>query len=225
LTAAGAIIATIFVTAKIAAAVQGTIILIKSLIAAYNLLKASALVAGIAQAFALNPLLGVGAVALAAAVLAAANALVGNDEKLPQFAVGGAPGAISGGAGGSTSGSVVGGGVVSGGVVPKIKIPVIPEIKGDAGGTEGVAGAGTTDSQNTARLIAAAAAASASMSDINARTMAIRARERGDVPATVVINVNAPSVIDEEGFSRATANALNNSTFRGTNGASNLVYL
>jgi hypothetical protein len=45
------------------------------------------------------------------------------------------------------------------------------------------------------------------------------------VPATVVINVNAPSVIDEEGFSRATANALNNSTFRGTNGASNLVYL
>jgi hypothetical protein len=70
-------------------------------------------------------------------------------------------------------------------------------------------------------LIAAAAAASASMSDINARTMAIRARERGDV----IINVNAPSVIDEEGFSRATANALNNSTFRGTNGASNLVYL
>jgi hypothetical protein len=51
--------------------------------------------------------------------------------------------------------------------------------------------------------------------------MAIRARERGDV----IINVNAPSVIDEEGFSRATANALNNSTFRGTNGAANLVYL
>jgi hypothetical protein len=223
----GGIIATIFVTSKIAAAVQGTIVLITSLIKAYNLLKASALVAGIASAFALNPLLGVGAVALAAAVLAAANALVGSDEKLPQFAVGGAPGAIKGGigAGGSAGGAGGGGGGGGGGVVPKITIPNIPEIKGDAGGTEGVAGAGTTDSQNTARLIAAAAAASASMSDINARTMAIRARERGDVPATVVINVNAPSVIDEEGFSRATANALNNSTFRGTNGASNLVYL
>jgi hypothetical protein len=41
----------------------------------------------------------------------------------------------------------------------------------------------------------------------------------------VVINVNAASVIDEEGFSRAVSDALNNSTFRGTNGASNLVYL
>jgi len=217
----GAIIAGVFVTAKIAAAVQGTIILIKSLIAAYNLLKASALVAGIAQAFALNPLLGVGAVALAAAVLAGANALVGNDEKLPEFAVGGAPGAIKGGA---PSGSgVVGGGVVSGGVVPKIVIPKIPEIMGDKGGTEGVAGAGTTDSQNTARLIAAAAAASASMSDINARTMAIRAKERGDVPSTVVVNVNAPSIINEEGFTRAINEAQNNSFFRGTGGATNLV--
>lgn len=41
----------------------------------------------------------------------------------------------------------------------------------------------------------------------------------------VVINVNAASIIDEEGFSRAVADALNNSTYRGTNGASNLVYL
>jgi phage-related protein len=39
----------------------------------------------------------------------------------------------------------------------------------------------------------------------------------------IVINVNAASVIDEEGFSRAVTDALNNSTFRGTNGASNLV--
>jgi hypothetical protein len=39
----------------------------------------------------------------------------------------------------------------------------------------------------------------------------------------IVINVNAPSVIDEEGFSRAVTDALNNSTFRGTNGASNLL--
>jgi hypothetical protein len=57
------------------------------------------------------------------------------------------------------------------------------------------------------------------MSDINARTMAIRARERGDV----VINVNSPSIIDEEGFTRALNNAQNNSFFRGTGGATNLV--
>jgi hypothetical protein len=218
----GGIIATIFVTSKIAAAVQGTIVLITSLIKAYNLLKASAIVAGIASAFALNPLLGVGAVALAAAVLAGANLLVGSDEKLPEFAVGGAPGAIKGGigAGGSSGvGGSVGGGFVGAGAVPKIIIPNIPEIKGDKGGTEGVAGAGTTDSQNTARLIAAAVAASASMSDINARTMAIRAKERGDV----TINVNAPSIINEEGFTRAINEAQNNSFFRGTGGATNLV--
>jgi hypothetical protein len=40
----------------------------------------------------------------------------------------------------------------------------------------------------------------------------------------IVINVNAASVIDEEGFSRAVTDALNNSTFRGTNGGSNLVF-
>jgi hypothetical protein len=225
LIAVAAVIGTVFVVSKISAAVVATIAIINTLIKAYNLLKASAIVAGVATAFALNPLLGVGAVALAAGVLAGANALARSSDtaEAETFAVGGAPGAIKGGitAGGNTSGGGGGGGFVGVGAVPKIVIPNIPEIKGDKGGTEGVAGAGTTDSQNTARLIAAAAAASASMSDINARTMAIRARERGDV----IINVNAPSIIDEEGFSRATANALNNSTFRGTNGASNLVYL
>jgi hypothetical protein len=40
----------------------------------------------------------------------------------------------------------------------------------------------------------------------------------------IVINVNAASVIDEEGFSRAVTDALNNSTYRGTNGATNFVY-
>jgi len=47
------------------------------------------------------------------------------------------------------------------------------------------------------------------------------------VPSTeekgnVVINVNAPSVIDEEGFTRAVVLALNNSTNRGTTGAGDL---
>ena len=69
------IMATVFVVSKISAAVSATIALIKSLIMAYNALKASAIVTGVATAFALNPLLGVGAAALAAGVLAAANAL------------------------------------------------------------------------------------------------------------------------------------------------------
>lgn len=78
--ALGAVIATVFVVSKISAFVVGTITLIQSLIKAYNALKASSIVAGVAAAFALNPLLGVGAVAVAAGVLAAANALAGQGD-------------------------------------------------------------------------------------------------------------------------------------------------
>lgn len=69
------VITTVFVVSKISAGVTATIALIKTLITAYNALKSSAIVAGVASAFALNPLLGVGAAALAAGVLSAANAL------------------------------------------------------------------------------------------------------------------------------------------------------
>jgi hypothetical protein len=40
------------------------------------------------------------------------------------------------------------------------------------------------------------------------------------VPTQVVVNVNAPSAIDQEGFSRAVVDALNQSTYRGTGGSS-----
>jgi len=84
LIAVAAVITTIFVVNKIAAGVTATIALIKTLIVAYNALKSAAIITGVATAFALNPLLGVGAVALAAAVLAGANALSGSsDVNLP----------------------------------------------------------------------------------------------------------------------------------------------
>jgi hypothetical protein len=115
LIATAGIIATVFVVSKIAAGVTATIALIKSLIMAYNALKASALVAGVASAFALNPLLGVGAVALAAGVLSAANALANNsnanvdlgDGTRTPFGdtiLGGGLGIFGGGAGGSGGG-------------------------------------------------------------------------------------------------------------------------
>ena len=68
----GATIGTIFVVSAIAGWVTATVAGIRTLIVAYNLLKTSAIVAGVASAFALNPLLGVGAAALAAGVLSAA---------------------------------------------------------------------------------------------------------------------------------------------------------
>jgi hypothetical protein len=66
------VLATVFVVSAVAGWVSATVAGIKTLIVAYNLLKTSAIVAGVASAFALNPLLGVGAAALAAGVLSAA---------------------------------------------------------------------------------------------------------------------------------------------------------
>jgi hypothetical protein len=125
----GGIIAGIFVVSKISAGVAATIAVIKSLIVAYNALKASSIVAGVASYFALNPLLGVGAVAVAAGVLAGANALARSSDASTDFgdssgfATSGAPGAISGGGGrgtrfegdGGTGGGIIGGGGGGGG--------------------------------------------------------------------------------------------------------------
>jgi hypothetical protein len=67
----------------------------------------------------------------------------------------------------------------------------------------------------TARLREARAAAAA------ARTTAMGGLTTAE---RIVINVNAASIIDEEGFTRAMTEAFNNSTYRGTNGATNLVF-
>ena len=118
----GGVIAGIFIVSKISAGVAATIAVIKSLIVAYNALKASAIVAGVASAFALNPLLGVGAVALAAGVLAGANALANNSDTSTDFGGGGGGGGVPDGirprtstGGGSTSGGGFTGGGLGGG--------------------------------------------------------------------------------------------------------------
>jgi hypothetical protein len=50
----------------------------------------------------------------------------------------------------------------------------------------------------------------------------VSAARRGEERGNVIVNVNAPSAIDEEGFTRAVILALNNSTNRGTTGAGDL---
>jgi hypothetical protein len=115
----GGVIAGIFIVSKISAGVAATIAVIKSLIVAYNALKASAIVAGVASAFALNPLLGVGAVALAAGVLAGANALANNSDTSTDFGGGGGGGGVPDGIRPRTStggGSTGGGGFTGGGL-------------------------------------------------------------------------------------------------------------
>ena len=51
---------------------------------------------------------------------------------------------------------------------------------------------------------------------------AARAGEEKSMQGSVTINVNAPSVIDEEGFTRAVVLALNTSQNRGTGGGGGL---
>jgi len=53
-------------------------------------------------------------------------------------------------------------------------------------------------------------------------TFDVAAARRGEERGNVIVNVNAPSAIDEEGFTRAVILALNNSTNRGTTGAGDL---
>jgi hypothetical protein len=50
----------------------------------------------------------------------------------------------------------------------------------------------------------------------------VAAARRGEERGNVIVNVNAPSAIDEEGFTRAVILALNNSTNRGSTGAGDL---
>jgi len=68
-------------------------------------------------------------------------------------------------------------------------------------------------------------AETARLRDARAAQAAARIAATGGLSTAerVVINVNAASIIDEEGFNRAVTEALNNSTYRGTGGASNLV--
>ena len=229
----GAVIAGIFVTSKIAAGVAATIALIKTLIVAYNLLKSSAIVAGVAQAFALNPLLGVGAVALAAGVLAGANALArSSDSEVPGSTATGPLGNFSMSTGSvmtSPTTSVIPSATTvtttpSVGVATVVANAAIVTKKAEDVVTD-IAGAFDDFTSGTTTLAGINAASNRGFpygtSGVNTNTLAGIMAASGQ-PA-VVINVNAPSMIDEEGFKRAATDAFNNSYYRGTGGAGNLV--
>jgi hypothetical protein len=224
------VIGGIFLVSKIAAGIAATIAAIKTLIVAYNLLKSSAIVAGVAQAFALNPLLGVGAVALAAGVLAGANALArSSDSDVPTPSTGSIPYASGFGppAGTvvppATSGPVVV--VPSGGGVATVVANAATVTKKAEQVVTDIAGAFDDFTSGTTTLAGINAASNRGFpygtSGVNTNTLAGIMAASGQSP--VVINVNAPSIIDEEGFTRALNNAQNNSFFRGTGGATNLV--
>lgn len=193
-----AVIGTVFVVSKISAAVVTTIALINTLIKAYNALKASAIVAGVASAFALNPLLGVGAVALAAGVLSAANAFANRSD--------------GNGADAPSTGSIP---FASGFAAPKSTVTSVPTIT--TGGTSLSSGGGISTAAN-----AAAVAANTIVSgSFNAGSF----RQAEAATSGATYNINVTGAFDRERTAREIVETINDSTYRGTGGASNLVYL
>jgi len=198
------VIATVFVVSKISAAVTATILLINSLIRAYNLLKASSIVAGVAAAFALNPLAGAAALAGATLVLAGANALARKDDT-SQASIS-TDSAISAGIAATSSGSGLT--VASG------------RTASNTGTSAGLKTAGGTSVGGTPTLIEQVSEANFIKRIAGTGSFDVAGVRRAD--ERFVINVNAPSVIDEEGFSRAVILALNSSQRRNGGGLGGL---
>jgi hypothetical protein len=217
LIAVGAVIGTVFLVSKIAAGVTATIALINTLIKAYNLLKASSIVAGVASAFALNPLLGVGAVALAAGVLAGANALA-NKSNTPAAGLGGATG---------FSGTMPDGTPFNTGAAVETNLSKADAAELAASKAAGIAEskiiiAGAAKGLSATEALAAAAAASSSnivTGSFNAGSF----KETEAATSGTVINVTVNGAFDSEGTARTITETLNDSYFRGTGGAGNFL--
>jgi hypothetical protein len=227
LIAVAAVIGTVFLVSKISAGIAATIAAINTLIKAYNLLKASSIVAGVASAFALNPLLGVGAVAVAAAVLAGANALANSSNTAL---------AGSGGAAGFSGTMPNGQSFSTGGVVQTKE----QQAELAASVAESLAFAKTVNSSQGTKIVvdpsiaaasAKAAEASKNLNDVLDKMAAtptfapsgVNTNTLAGITAASTINLTVNGAIDSEGTARTIVDTLNNSYYRGTGGATALV--
>ena len=197
------ILATVFVVNKIAAGVQATILLIQGLIAAYTALRNSAVAAAIASRFALNPLAGLATGAAVVGAIIAATKLFDNQTK-----------AASG----------TGSNTVNSSSLP-FGISVTPSGTSTGASITGTGSTSGTSSTNAATSVSGLISQVTKAPSGNAIPAGfdVAAARRGEERGNFVINVNAPSVIDEEGFSRAVQLALNNSSRRLGGGGDQLV--
>jgi hypothetical protein len=204
----GAALSAVFVVNRIAAGVAAIITLITTLRKGLAALRASAMIAGVAQAFALNPLLGVGAVALGIGVMTAAKAAFGGDDNV----------SVGGGAG-------TGGNTVRAESLPSGFTAGASRVKASGSSTAGISAGVSTSSVPLISGISSSAlqglVPSGNAIPSGFDVAAARRAEEADRPIT--INVNAPSAIDEEGFTRAVILALNNTDRRTGGGGSQLI--
>ena len=204
-----------FVVSKISAGVMGTIALIKTLIATYNALKASAIVAGVASYFALNPLAGVAAAAIAAGVLVAANRLVSGDNSKGLVMGGGDTGAKGLKAGGTFTES----GSLANEFMGAELADNNPFFNYNGQMVRGVIDAtGISDAEASFRQQEALL-----FRMKNPGAFGPVVGPAGNSVQGANITVNVSGAIDAEGTARTIVDTLNNSFYRGTGGAGNLV--
>ena len=195
--ALGITLGTIFVISKLTSYATATIAIITTLIKAYNALKASAIVAGIASYFALNPIAGVVAVGVAAGVLAAANALVNNSNadlsnfELPAQNVGGYSG------------------------IPALK-QTMPNLPGTGGG---VTGGGSSASASGVKVTMPPIVPTnfTPFGQAGGNGSGFIGTPFGQAPVTVNIGIAG----DPEATARTIVDVMNDSNYRGTGGANN----
>lgn len=204
------VMATMFVASKIAAGVAATISTINLLIKAYNALKASSFVAGVAAYFALNPLAGIAATAAGIAIIAGAtkyiNGLDGGEVSTSGIYTGNPNLKTSGG----------------GTTIPKVSTTPIPSIAGGATGVSSAvnnAAGATMDLYGNTLNPISGARISGAVTDPN-----VIANYNSLFNGKTPITVNVSGAIDPEGTARTIVNTLNNSYYRGTGGAEGLVY-
>lgn len=192
----GGIIATIFVASKIAAGVSATIALIKTLTAAYVALRNTALAAAIATRFAANPLLGLASAAAIAGAIYAASRIFDNQDATDNApSTGSIP--FLGGFGQSPSTTNT----------PSITTPTItstPKV--------------TTIPGVTTAIKAAETASNVVTGSFSAGTFRqAEAKTSGDT-----YNINVTGALDKESVARQIVTILNESSARGSGGASAL---
>jgi hypothetical protein len=194
------ILATVFVVNKIAAGVQATILLIQGLVAAYTALRNSAVAAAIASRFALNPLAGLATGAAVVGAIIAATKLFDNQ---------------------ADAAALTGSNTVPASSLPSGFTAGAPVISGGSGASSG---GGLGGAKIIAPIVTGTMPSFPSGLNPSGKAIPsgfdVAAARRGEERGNVVINVNAPSAIDEEGFTRAVVLAMNNSQSRTGSGAS-----
>ena len=192
----GGIIGTIFVASKIAAGVSATIALIKTLTAAYAALRNTALAAAIAARFAANPLLGLASAAAIAGTIYAATRIFDNADAAMNVTSDGPFAETIRSAGGTFGTSTTPSNPTTSTTTPKVT--TIPGV--------------------TSAIKAAATASNVVSSSFNVGTFrAAEAATSGDT-----YNINVTGALDKEAVARQIVTILNESSARGSGGASAL---